>query len=96
MALGQHGLQFTRSRIRLGILKGSVFRRAYLLINPRLSVRLTIGTTRLAPDREPSTLILVEAESPASMEFLKNANLFLQKLNLLPLLVVQPPSDGQK
>ena len=50
----------------------------------------------LAPDREPSPLILVEAESPASLEFLKNANLFLQKLNLLPLLVVQPPSDGQK
>jgi hypothetical protein len=42
----QHGRQFTRSRIRLGALKGSAFRRAYLLIKPRLSVRLTIGTAR--------------------------------------------------
>ncbi|MEE9296197.1 MAG: hypothetical protein V3W34_14720, partial [Phycisphaerae bacterium] len=44
----------------------------------------------------PSPLILVEAESPASVEFLKNANLLLQELNLLALLLIQPSSDRKQ
>ena len=45
---------------------------------------------------QPSTLIVIEMEPLSPLQLLKDPNLLLQELNLLPLLFVQLPSDAEE
>lgn len=55
-----------------------------------------VRARRLVLDRKPSSLILVEAESPAAVEFRQNANSLLQELSLLALLLIQSSSNREQ
>ena len=55
------------------------------------------ATTKSFPRScQASTLIIIETKPLSPVQLLKNPNLLLQELNLLPLLFVKPPSDGEE
>ena len=45
---------------------------------------------------QPSTLIVIEMEPLSPVQLLRDANLLLQELDLLPLLFVQPSGDRKE
>jgi hypothetical protein len=50
----------------------------------------------LALGRQTTPLIIIELQSSPTMQLLKDANLFLEKLDPLAMFLIQPTRDRQK